>query len=90
MYKVVFRERVIKSLKRRIHPKDREKILSKVEDLAQDLFSRSLDIKKLLAFENLEKTYRLRVGEFRVFYELDTKTKSIIIYKIDYRKTTTY
>ena len=90
MYRVFFRERAFKSLSKRISSADRKKILSKIETLAKNPFSRSLDVKKLVFFKNLEKAYRLRIGNLRVIYELDTKSKKIIIYLIDYRRTTTY
>lgn len=90
MYKVFFREKALKALQRKLHPKDKDRILQRIEVLSEDPFSSSLDVKKLSGFENIQKAYRLRVGEIRVIYELDTQTKKIIIYKIDYRRTTTY
>lgn len=85
-----FKERALKQLTKKIAVKDKHKILAKLESLGQDPFHSSLDVKKLYLFKNLEKAYRLRVGNLRVIYELDTKTKIIMIYKVDHRRTTTY
>lgn len=90
MYKVVFRERTLKFLTKKIPPKISKRVLRKIETLAKNPFTPSLDIKKLTFFKNLQKAYRLRIGNLRIIYELDTKKKKIIIYKIDYRRTTTY
>jgi len=33
-----------------------------------------------------EKGYRIRIGDYRVLYEVDDNKKSIVIYKIAHRK----
>lgn len=90
MYKVFFRERTLKFLAKKLPPKTKNQILRKIESLAKNPFARNLDIKKLSFFKNLEKAYRLRTGNLRIIYELDSENKKIIIYQIDYRRTTTY
>ncbi|PJE68902.1 hypothetical protein COU96_02730 [Candidatus Shapirobacteria bacterium CG10_big_fil_rev_8_21_14_0_10_38_14] len=90
MYKVAFRERTLKFLTKKLPFKSRKKVLKKIETLAKNPFTPTLDIKKLSFFKNLQKAYRLRIGNLRIIYELDTKKKKIIIYQIDYRRTTTY
>lgn len=90
MYKIYFRGRVIKQLNKKLHPRDKDKVIFYLEKLAVNPFTQELDIKKLTAYAYFEKGYRLRVGEIRVFYEIDTDKKEIIVYNIDYRRTTTY
>ena len=90
MYKVAFRERALKFLTKKLPSKNRKNVLKKIETLAKNPFTPTLDIKKLSFFKNLQKAYRLRIGNLRIIYELDTKSKKIIIYKIDFRRTTTY
>ena len=90
MFRVFFREKTLKSLNRVLAPVDKKRTLKKLEELAINPFAPGFDIKKLANFENLEKAYRLRVGNVRIIYELEMKEKIIIVYKIDYRRTTTY
>jgi len=90
MYKVFFRERTLKFLTKRLPPKIKHQVFKKIENLSKDPFTRSLDVKKLSFFKNLEKAYRLRIGNLRIIYELDTKNKIITVYDIDFRRTTTY
>lgn len=90
MYRVYFRKRALKSLTKKISSADRKTILKKIEILAKNPYNQALNVKKLVFFKNLEKAYRLRIGNLRIIYELESKTKKIIIYLIDYRRTTTY
>lgn len=89
-YKIIFRRKSVKFLNKKVPQKISKKILAKIEALAKNPFADNLDVKKLSFFKNLEKAYRLRIGNIRVIYELDTKTKKIIIYSIGFRQTTTY
>lgn len=52
--------------------------------VAVNPFKRGLSIKKLQASE--EATFRLRVGEWRILFDVDTVNKIIIIYRIKQRK----
>ena len=64
-----------------------EKIAKKLKHLENDPFQSGLDIKKLAG---TQKSYRLRVGELRVIYQLDSSIKKISVEDIDFRRTTTY
>ena len=64
-----------------------ERVLKNLKKLENNPFQVGLDIKKLAG---TEKSYRLRVGELRIIYQLDTSTKNISIEDIDFRRTTTY
>ncbi len=33
-----------------------------------------------------ERVYRIRVGDYRVIYQVDTKTKIVIIYHVRHRR----
>lgn len=46
--------------------------------------NQSLDIKKLVEYE--EPTYRLRVGDYRVIYEIKEKQIIILVIAIKHRK----
>ena len=48
---------------------------------------REYDIKKVSGFEN---TYRIRVGRFRMIYELEPREQVIVVLKIDRKKDSTY
>ncbi|MBI2596513.1 type II toxin-antitoxin system RelE/ParE family toxin [Candidatus Daviesbacteria bacterium] len=67
--------------------KTQQKIFIALSKLANNPFNRELNIKKMVASK---QSYRLRVGELRVIYEMDTKSKAIFILDIDFRRTTTY
>ena len=72
-YPIEFKPRALKDL-RAIPPPDRRRILEKLELLADDLQG---DVKKLT---NFTPEYRLRVGPWRVLFEVDGKR--IVIYRI--------
>ena len=65
-----------------LNQKSRRMILDTLSFLRDYGFSRRLDIKKLKGFKN---HYRLRVGKYRVLFELE-KPDKIIIYAILPRK----
>ena len=86
MYQVTIRPKAEKHFSKL--PKNlQEKIAKKLKQLEKNPFSEVLDIKKLTG---TQKSYRLRVGELRVIYQLNTSLKEIIVADIDFRRTTTY
>jgi len=63
-YEVQFTDIALKNLKR--YPKkDQNLILNNIEKLAENPFSKT-NVKKLVSFDIY---YRLRVGNYRVFFE---------------------
>ena len=64
---------------RRIQKQDASKIADAMERLVDDLAG---DVKKLT---NFTPEYRLRVGSFRVLFEIENKN-SIIVYRIVHRR----
>lgn len=86
MYQLIIRLKAEKHFAK-LPKKLQEKILKSLNRLKEDPFQVGLDIKKLIG---TQKSYRLRVGELRVIYEMDTRNKEIFVTDIDFRRTTTY
>jgi len=57
------------------------KIVSAIESLADDPFP--AQSKKLV---DSESSYRLRVGDYRVIYQVDSEKKVVTIYHVRHRK----
>ena len=78
-FKIKIPDRIFDKLKR--FPKDRQKqILNKI-----DLISKTPEYLDIIKIEGKEKTYRLRVGSYRVIFVVDSTNKVINIDKIDTR-----
>ena len=86
MYLLVIRPRAEKNFSK-IPSKLQEKILKSLKRLEEDPFQLGLDIKKLVG---TKRSYRMRVGELRVIYEMNTTAKEIYVTDIDFRRTTSY
>jgi mRNA interferase RelE/StbE len=76
-YQVEIKPRAVKDLKG-LPLKDARQILEKVEAMQQDLAG---DVKRLT---NHTPEYRLRVGDYRVLFEV--AGENVIIYRIRHRK----
>lgn len=86
MYKITIRPKAEKHFARL--PKNLQKrIAKKLKQLEKDPFQQGLDVKKLAGSQ---KSYRLRIGELRIIYQMDTNLKEILVGDIDFRRTTTY
>lgn len=86
MYKITVRSKAEKHFAKL--PKNlQEKIAKKLKQLEENPFQIGLDIKKLAG---TEKSYRLRVGELRIIYQMHTGLKEIFVVDIDFRTSTTY
>mgnify|MGYP001305088541 CR=1 FL=1 len=72
-YDIEFKPRAIKDLKA-LPPRERDRIMAKVEGLQNDLAG---DVKRLT---NFTPEFRLRVGNYRVLFEVDGG--SLIIYRV--------
>ena len=77
-YTVDLKPRAIKDLKH-LQKQDASRIADALERLQADLTG---DVKKLTSFT---PEYRLRVGQFRVLFEIENGTQ-IIIYRIVHRR----
>lgn len=75
-YDIEFKPRAIKDLKT-LPPRERDRIVAKVEGLQNGLVG---DVKRLT---NFTPEYRLRVGDYRVLFEIEDK--SLVIYRVMHR-----
>lgn len=57
------------------------KVITKISQLAEN--PRPTGVKKLKGFEN---EYRVRIGDYRIRYEIDEKQKNIIILSCRHRR----
>ena len=74
MYKIQIHQQASKKLKS-LNAKDRLRITSKITELSYDPNAKMLDIKKLTG----EIYWPLRVGGWRIVYNIDNETKVIKI-----------
>ena len=65
---------------RRLSPPLISRIVARVEALKDDPWPR-----QSLKLSGTERTYRLRVGTYRVIYEVDPETQTIVIHYVRYR-----
>ena len=77
-YAVDLKPRAIKDLKH-LQKQDASRIADALERLQSDLTG---DVKKLT---NFTPEYRLRVGQFRVLFEIENETR-IIVYRVVHRR----
>jgi mRNA interferase RelE/StbE len=76
-YQVCFKPRSMKDLKK-IPLEFRERIVEKIEAMSDDLAG---DVKQLT---NFTPEYRLRVGDYRVLFEIEDGT--IVVYRVRHRR----
>ena len=79
-YKISFQSLVEKDL-RKLSSKNCDRILSRIEELAvEPLASQSTKLK------GTEGLYRVRVGDYRIIYEIDMSAKCILIHYVRHRR----
>ena len=84
MYNVTFSKKAIKALKK--FPKEYQlRIKNGAIKLSIDPFQ--MDLEKM---HSSDATHRLRIGAYRLFLQIDTSTKEIIVSTIKRRTTQTY
>ncbi len=76
-YEIYITRRAAKELSK-LAPETRSRILKALAMLRSYGFTGRLDIKKLRGYEN---HYRIRVGQYRILFELE-KPRKIIVYAI--------
>ena len=79
-FKILLRESAERDFKK-INPQYTQKIFKKIEALGHN--PRPPGCQKLVS---TEKTYRIRIGDYRVLYQIDDKEKSILISYVRHRK----
>jgi mRNA interferase RelE/StbE len=78
-YEIEFQPSVRKDF-RKLSPDNASRILPRIEELAKDPFpSQSIKLK------GSDRLYRVRVGDYRVVYEVDVDTCRILIYHVRHR-----
>lgn len=84
MYNVTFSKKAIKALKK--FPQEYQiKIKDGAKKLNIDPFK--MDLEKM---HTSDATHRLRIGAYRLFLQIDTSTKEVIVSTIKRRTTQTY
>ena len=79
-YKIEFKRSADRDI-RRIQADLIPRILEKVEALRDDPSPR-----QSLKLSGTEGTYRLRTGDYRVIYSVDSETETIVVYYIRHRR----
>jgi len=79
MYTLLAKPTVEKDL-RAIHPDDLAVVNDKIKTLAEQ--PRQHKTEKLKGVDG----YRLRVGDYRILYDIDDHAKTVTIYRVQHRK----
>jgi mRNA interferase RelE/StbE len=66
---------------RKIPPQEVDRIIVAVEELAGEPFPQGVE-----KLSGSEQTYRIRVGDYRVIYEVFAETRVIVIERVRHRK----
>jgi len=75
-YDVQFKPRAVRDIER-LPSRNQAQVLGRISEMSEDLKG---DVKRLT---NFTPEYRLRVGDYRVLFEVEEKT--IVIYRIRHR-----
>ena len=76
-YDVQFKPRAVRDIER-LPSRIQAQVLARIEEMSNDLKG---DVKRLT---NFTPEYRLRVGDYRVLFEIEKET--IVIYRIRHRR----
>jgi mRNA interferase RelE/StbE len=79
-YSLVYKESVAKDL-RRLPDAQRDRVLERIEALAKEPFPR-----QSLKLTGAERLHRLRVGDYRVIYEVDAEAQRITVHLVRHRR----
>jgi mRNA interferase RelE/StbE len=79
-YEVVLKSSVEKDF-RKLPKNVAEKVLLTIENLESDPLPR-----KVMKLEGTEKTFRLRVGDYRIIYEIDATQKLLTVLHVRHRR----
>lgn len=82
MYSVILKSQAEKFFARKLDKRTQSNVASKIDRLAQNPFSPITNATKL---QDMKSGYRLRIGNVRVVYEIDSTTQRIIVWKIAFR-----
>lgn len=79
MFNIEWKEGAIRQLEK-LQPLLSKRILNRIEELKEDPFSK--DIKKLKG----ETAFRLRVGDYRIIFDMNYSNRLITILRLGHRK----
>jgi len=84
-YSLFLHKKALKFLEELQQEETKKKIKQSVERLSgYPLSLREMNVQKL---EGLEKTFRIRVGGFRIFFHVDKKSRTIYVTNIEKRES---
>jgi mRNA interferase RelE/StbE len=79
-YEIEFQPSVRKDF-RKLSPDNASRILPRIEELAKDPFP-----PQSIKLKGSDRLYRVRVGDYRVVYEVDIDNCRILIYHVRHRR----
>jgi mRNA interferase RelE/StbE len=79
-YNVSFKPSVVKDLRHLPKPVV-ARILESIESLKTDPFPR-----QAIKLSGAERLYRIRMGEYRIVYEIDIRAKQLIVHYVRHRR----
>ena len=79
-YELLIKPSAVKEIKRIDGKKDRQRVVQRIQELAED--PRPEGCEKLA----LQERYRLRQGSYRIVYAVDDDQPAVLIVKVDHRK----
>ena len=79
-YKIIFKPSVHKDL-RKLPKTVVQRVLAQIEGLSEKPFPSNC-----IKLEGAERLYRIRVGDYRVIYQVGTSAKEIIVQYIRHRR----
>jgi mRNA interferase RelE/StbE len=79
-FEIVFQSSVHKDL-RRLPKSAIARVMARIEGLAADPLP-----PRVVKLSDAERLYRIRVGDYRVVYELDTEAKRVTIHYVRHRR----
>ena len=79
-YEIAFQPSVEKDL-RKLSGENRDRILTRIEALAQNPLPA-----QVIKLKGTEGLYRIRVGDYRIIYEIDPAEHSILIHYVRHRR----
>ncbi len=79
-YSVAFKPSVEKDL-HRLPAAVRRRVLARVEELTFNPFPR-----QVIKLTGAERLYRVRAGDYRIVFEVDTATRTILVHHVRHRR----
>jgi mRNA interferase RelE/StbE len=79
-YEIEFQPSVRKDF-RKLSPDNASRILPRIEELAKDPFP-----PQAIKLKGSDRLYRIRVGDYRIVYEVDIDTCRILSYHVRHRR----